>query len=207
MKHDFRRTASIIELPMSDRLKGRKGQAVHPRTVSPARVRLLACMLSAACILLFALFATPRLTAQIATGGVTGTVKDASGAVVPDAQVTLTNTQTGVAQVTRSTSTGTYVFNSVPVGNYTLRTSHPGFQDEVINNLDVHIQVVLTEDVSLPVGSTNQQVTVTLCGSFATGGKRVDRNHDWVERGCRSSLGQPQLGIAGAALSRRDHSE
>jgi hypothetical protein len=107
------------------------------------------------------ILALPRLPAQIATGGVTGTVKDASDAVVVDAQVTLTNNQTGVVQATRSTSTGTYVFESVPVGTYTLRTARPGFQDVVISGIEVHIQVVLTQDVALTIGSERQEVTVT----------------------------------------------
>src|SRR5665213_1791471 len=114
-----------------------------------------------ACLLFLALLATPRLVAQIENGGVTGTVRDAAGAVVPDAQVTLTNTQTQVVQTTHSTSTGTYVFESVPVGTYSMRATHPGFQDVLINGIDVHIQVVLTEDATLPVGTAQQQVTVT----------------------------------------------
>lgn len=68
-------------------------------------------MLSIACSLLLALFAIPPLLAQVATGGVTGTVNDTSGAALSDAQVTLSNNQTVVAMGTRSTSTGTYVFD------------------------------------------------------------------------------------------------
>ncbi len=113
------------------------------------------------CAVLLASLATAPVRAQIAAGGVTGTVKDTSGAVIAEAQVSLTNIQTAVVQETRSTSTGTYVFESVPVGTYNLRVSHAGFQDVVINNLGVHVQVVLTEDVALPVGSAQQVVTVT----------------------------------------------
>ncbi len=52
---------------------------------------------------------------------------------------------------------------SIPCRSETIpcARSHPGFQDVVINNIDVHIQVVLTEDATLPVGTTQQQVTVT----------------------------------------------
>ena len=112
-------------------------------------------------VLSLASLAAPCLEAQIAAGGITGTVKDTSGAVISDAQVSITNVQTAVVQQTRSTSTGTYVFESVPVGTYNLHVSHAGFQDAVINSLGVHVQVVLTEDVSLPVGSAAQQITVT----------------------------------------------
>lgn len=120
----------------------------------------MTCVLPIVCALLLAILTTPAIMAQIATGGVTGTVKDSAGAVVSDAQVALTNTETGVAQTTRSTSTGTYVFNAVPVGHYTLRVQHPGFQDYLVSGFDVHIQVVLTEDATLTVGTMQQQVTV-----------------------------------------------
>ena len=113
-----------------------------------------------ALVLLLALWATPWTQAQIASGGITGTVKDTSGAVIADSQVSLTNDQTGVVQGTHSTSTGTYVFESVPVGTYTLRVAHPGFQDVVIKDIQVHVQFVLTEDVSLPIGAAQQEVTV-----------------------------------------------
>ncbi|MDT7812233.1 MAG: hypothetical protein QOJ42_2149 [Acidobacteriaceae bacterium] len=112
-------------------------------------------------VLLLALWATPGLRAQIASGGITGTVKDTSGAVIADSQVSLTNDQTGVVQSTHSTSTGTYVFESVPVGTYTLRITHSGFQDVLIKNIQVHVQFVLTEDASLPVGTAQQEVTVS----------------------------------------------
>ena len=62
-----------------------------------------------------------------------------------------------MVQDTHSTSTGTYVFESVPVGTYTLRVTHAGFQDVVINNLDVHVQFVLTEDVALPSARRNSR--------------------------------------------------
>lgn len=160
MTYSFRQIVSTFDLPLSDQIKGHNGYAVHPQTLRPTRPGFITCILSA-CLLLLALLATPHLVAQIAAGGVTGTVKDASGAVIPDAQLTLTENQTGVVLSTRSTSTGTYSFSAVPVGNYHLQAVSPGFQDEVINNIDVHIQVVLTEDVSLPIGTASQQVTVT----------------------------------------------
>lgn len=157
----YQRTASMTVLPISDSTEGRDDQRAYSHDLPAGEPPRPVWMLSIACSVLLALLTIPPLSAQIATGGVTGTVKDPTGAVLADAQVTLTNNQTGVAMQTRSTSTGTYVFESVPVGSYSLRTAHAGFESEVINNIDIHIQVVLTQDVSLPVGSTQQQVTVT----------------------------------------------
>jgi hypothetical protein len=98
----------------------------------------------AAALIALLLFVLPfgRLSAQIDTGGVTGTVKDSSGAIVPNAHVTLTANATSVARATNSTSTGTYVFDSVPPGNYTIEVSGPGFETAVEHDLIVHVQQV-----------------------------------------------------------------
>ncbi len=162
MSREFRTISSALALSPLD-TTGNRGRyaATHSPAPKSPKARLIAVIVSILCVLVLGSISTPRLAAQIATGGVTGTVKDASGAVVPQAIVTLTNTQTGVVQSTQSTSTGTYGFTAVPVGTYTLKAAHPGFQDVVIDNIDVHIQVVLTEDATLPVGSAAQQVTVT----------------------------------------------
>ncbi|MGH9401096.1 MAG: carboxypeptidase regulatory-like domain-containing protein [Terriglobia bacterium] len=101
------------------------------------------------------------LWAQIDVGRVSGTVRDPSGAVAPGAQLTLTNQATGVAQTTRSSSTGTYVFVSVPPGVYTLKCEAPGFRTDLEKALVVHVQNTVTADISLVVGSTTQQVAVT----------------------------------------------
>jgi Carboxypeptidase regulatory-like domain len=162
MNYNFRKLFPALALSLSDKTENSGRYAVtHPPAPKSEKSRLLACFVSVACALLLASLSTPRLAAQIATGGVTGTVKDSSGAVLPDAVITLANVQTGVVQSTRSTSTGAYVFETVPVGTYNLRASHTGFQDVVINNIDVHIQVIQTEDATLPVGTAQQQVTVT----------------------------------------------
>ena len=59
--------------------------------------------------------------AQTATGQITGTVKDASGAILANAKVTVTNEATSFSRETSTTEgTGTYVFPLLPVGNYTV---------------------------------------------------------------------------------------
>lgn len=109
-------------------------------------------------LLLFCVFS---VHAQIDMGGVTGTVKDPSGAVVPGAQCTLTNIHTGVSQRVNSTSTGTYTFEAVPIGTYDLRVTMSGFKEYLLTGVLVQIQKVVTADVKLQLGAVSQQVTVT----------------------------------------------
>ena len=114
-----------------------------------------------ASVLLFTLFFPALLRAQLDTGGITGTVMDPSGAVVPGATVILTNTATSVAQTMPSTSTGTYSFSGVRPGTYNLRVEAAGFDAFVTRGLQIHVQQTLTVDAHLVTGRVSQQVTVT----------------------------------------------
>jgi hypothetical protein len=162
MNDNFRNAPSVLALSLSDKTDndGRCAFTESPKPKS-AQARFLACIVSIVCVLFLASLSAPLLTAQIASGGVTGTVKDAAGAVISDATVTLKNTETGVLQTAHTTATGTYNFTVVPYGNYTLLVQHPGFGDVAITGFDVHVQVVVTEDATMPTGSAQQKVTVT----------------------------------------------
>lgn len=111
-------------------------------------------------IMLFG-FGTIPLWAQLTVGGVSGTVKDPTGAVVRGARITLTNEATKVSQRTVSTETGTYVFASVPIGTYTLQADAPGFKTYVDTGIEVHIQSTVTADIPLVPGGVKQEVIVT----------------------------------------------
>ena len=113
-----------------------------------------------ASVIFIALLTTCAWT-QTAAGGVAGTVKDPSGAVIKDAVITLTNEATSVVQTTRSTSSGTYVLEGIPVGSYSLRADARGFKTYVLTGIQVHVQSVITADITLHLGSVNQEVTVT----------------------------------------------
>jgi len=112
-------------------------------------------------ILSVAVFLPTRSVAQLDTGGITGTVTDPTGAVVPGATITLTNTGTSISQKMQSTSTGTYSFTGVRPGTYILRAGASGFQTVVDHGLIIHVQQTLTVDVHLKTGAVSQQVTVT----------------------------------------------
>ncbi len=78
--------------------------------------------------LVFLLSVQPTM-AQTGVGTVSGTVTDSSNAVVPDSQVTLTNSATGVVRKGQSSNVGMYYFGAVPIGAYRLAVSKQGFED------------------------------------------------------------------------------
>jgi hypothetical protein len=113
------------------------------------------------CATLFVSLASIQLCAQIAAGGVAGTVKDSTGAVVRGAQITLTNEATRVTKKTVSTSTGTYIFSDVPIGTYTLKATSRGFRTYVDTGIQIHIQDTVTADIPFVPGTVQEVVTVT----------------------------------------------
>jgi hypothetical protein len=103
------------------------------------------------------------LFAQFIPGGnVQVTVKDPTGAFVPNATVTLTNSQTGVAESSiKSGQGGQALFRTVPPGMYRVQVTAAGFQTAVQENVPVQVGQTTTVDVALKVGNTKQTVTVT----------------------------------------------
>jgi hypothetical protein len=91
---------------------------------------------------------------------ISGTVTDASGALVPNAAVTITNPSTGQKRDTVSNNAGAYRFANVGVGNYTLNVSAQGFQKYSKTDIVVNVAQSLEENISLAVGSQEQTVSV-----------------------------------------------
>jgi hypothetical protein len=114
----------------------------------------------AACFLLI-LPAVPQLLAQgVNTGSISGNVTDDQGAVVPKAQVTLTSLDQGLTRTASSNASGEYVFNSVPVGTYSIAVSAEGFGEFKANGVLVDADQNTRVDVALKVGSVSASITV-----------------------------------------------
>lgn len=99
--------------------------------------------------------------AQVDQGTITGIVQDASGAVIPNAIVTLTDTDTGLAEETKSNGTGIYIFSPLKIGNYKLSASAPGFETTSQENLHLDVQERLNITLTLKPGGVSQTVTVS----------------------------------------------
>src|SRR5712691_5558213 len=87
------------------------------------------------CLMLLLVFAAAPASAQFDTASVVGTVKDASGATVPDAKVTLTNIETGVSSVRTTGSEGAYEFATVRPGLYIVSAEKSGFSIALVDNV------------------------------------------------------------------------
>src|SRR5688572_14393347 len=98
--------------------------------------------------------------AQTSTSQISGTVRDASGAVVPGASVTLTNDATGVAQKQQTTEAGLYAFPAIPVGAYSLKVEVNGFRTALMTGQTVQVGTPSTVDVQLEIGTAAEVVNV-----------------------------------------------
>ena len=107
------------------------------------------------------IFCTAALFAQSERGTITGTVRDASGAVVPTAKVVLTNTQTGVSSTAPTSANGEYTIPQLQVGIYTVRVEKTGFRPASIIGLEVNASATVRADVSLEVGTSVTAIEVS----------------------------------------------
>src|SRR5579875_44820 len=112
-------------------------------------------------VLVIGLMIAPSLLAQtLLSGDLTGTVTDPSGAVVPNATVTVTSNSTGAIRTTTSNAAGNYRVSLLQAGSYTITATAQGFS-KAQTTATVVVGQVATADVKLAVGSTSQTVEVT----------------------------------------------
>ncbi|MBV8672148.1 MAG: carboxypeptidase regulatory-like domain-containing protein, partial [Acidobacteriaceae bacterium] len=113
--------------------------------------------------IVFALVLTSGLSlyAQVDEGSIKGVVTDPTGAVVPNAKVTLLNTDQGLTLETTTTGAGEYTFTPVRIGHYSITAAAAGFATTTQQNLSVNVSQNLRVDVQLKPGSATQTVEVT----------------------------------------------
>jgi Carboxypeptidase regulatory-like domain/TonB dependent receptor len=102
-------------------------------------------------------------TASAQAGGsaqVSGMVTDASGAVIPKAEISITQTFTHLVRTTTSDGTGFYVIPALPVGTYELRASMSGFNVSVQSGIELQVDDHRTVNVTLQLGSVSESVQV-----------------------------------------------
>ena len=114
---------------------------------------------------LFAILAASSLSAQIVeTGTITGVVRDNTSAVIPNAHVTVRNSDTGLASNTTTDAQGLYVSPPLKPGNYTVQIDVPGFKP-VIEKVRLEVGQRAAADATLAVGSAAETIEVQATGA------------------------------------------
>ena len=122
---------------------------------------VLACCVVA---LLVLSSASARLSAQT-FGSISGRISDATGAAIPEASITLTNTATNTSRSTITTAAGDYTFPDVPSASYAIKVERSGFKI-VTTSVDLQLQQSLRQDFTMSVGDVTQTVTVQALGEL-----------------------------------------
>ncbi|MGH9370234.1 MAG: TonB-dependent receptor domain-containing protein [Vicinamibacterales bacterium] len=131
------------------------------KTVTP-RLQLR-CLRSTTFVVigLLALLYAPALQAQVLYGSIVGVVRDATGAVLPGATVTITHNETKATRETTTDQTGAYRFSTVQSGTYTVVAALTGMQTVTRNDVPVTLNTVARVDVTLGAGQLQETVTVS----------------------------------------------
>ncbi|MBV9938901.1 MAG: carboxypeptidase regulatory-like domain-containing protein [Acidobacteriaceae bacterium] len=89
-----------------------------------------------------------------------GTVQDSSGAVVPNAEVTVVSQATNLTRSAVSNESGNYVISNLPIGVYDISATAPGFKKFVLTKVEVTVSQQATVNIALEIGNVNESVTV-----------------------------------------------
>jgi hypothetical protein len=112
-------------------------------------------------VLLLVCLYSLSLFAQSDRATITGRVLDATGASVPEAAVTATNSATNVKYVTKSSETGNFIIPQLPVGAYEVSVEAKGFRRSVQKEVTLNIAQTVTLNVSLEVGQVDQSIEIS----------------------------------------------
>jgi Carboxypeptidase regulatory-like domain len=126
--------------------------------MSSRAIHFLATVLRIACIAVS--FSATALWASV-SGSISGTVKDPSGSVVANAQVSTKEISTGLSYNTHTDSKGYYTFPVLPVGHYVLDVDAAGFGRYERKEIVLDTNAALTIDASLAVGDVSENISVT----------------------------------------------
>src|SRR5258708_731699 len=126
------------------------------------RFRLLAFHFAVRSVCLALVLLTSILSfAQTESATMSGTVMDRSGAVVAEAKIEVTNSDTNVRTITTTNKSGTYVVTGLRPGRYRMAVSKEGFRSIVVTEITLNVQDVVSRNFNLDVGAFSESITVT----------------------------------------------
>jgi hypothetical protein len=117
------------------------------------------------CFFLIAFLFAWGVSGQNATGRISGTVTDATGAVIGGAKITVTNTGTGASRDTSSDNVGNYQVLDLPIGKYRITAEKAGFAKMITGEQQLLIGQTLRTDLTMSVGATTETVEVEATAS------------------------------------------
>src|SRR5262252_2012250 len=103
----------------------------------------------------------PALSSQSFLGTILGTVRDSSGAVLPGAAITVTNSGTNQIRTAVTNESGDWVVPELIVGEYSVTAELPGFKKEKVDKLRLQVDARLRADLKMEVGQISETVEVT----------------------------------------------
>jgi hypothetical protein len=106
------------------------------------------------------ILSVPSAAGQTATGVITGSVFDSSGAIVAGAKIVLLNQETNQRREVTANPAGVYEFRALPNGLYTIEAEMPGFKKEEIRGLQLTVAQTIQLDIELELGQVTESVTV-----------------------------------------------
>ncbi len=104
---------------------------------------------------------TQQLFGQVDEGAITGIIQDSSGAVIPNAVVTLVNTDQGLSLQAHSSDNGSFTFSPVRIGHYTLAATAAGFSTTTQENITVTVGANVQVNIALQTGQSSESITIT----------------------------------------------
>src|SRR5215467_7733181 len=104
---------------------------------------------------------TSNLNAQVATGTIVGVVEDATGALVPNVQITIVHVGTAESRSTRSNERGEFSLPYVRIGEYTVSAEAGGFKKETLTGIELKVDQTVNLRMRLEVGGVSESVEVT----------------------------------------------
>src|SRR5260370_2405561 len=135
--------------------------------------------------------------AQQTLGGITGTVTDASGGILPNTTVNLVNDQTKLSRTQTTNGSGIYDFANLPIGSYTLTFTHEGFETQKMPSIVVQAERTTTANATLKVGQVGTTVTVEASPLM----KAVDTTNGYIlEKDQIESVPLPTGSFTGLAI-------
>src|SRR6185503_13159209 len=131
------------------------------KRTTPMKRHFLSTSLSFVSILVLGICLCGGAVGQEITGKITGQVTDPAGAIVNNAEVTLTNTATREERKATTDDSGSYALSLIPPGVYTLSVRVAGFKEYINQGLELSVNDRKTINVTLEPGNVSESITIT----------------------------------------------